>query len=96
MSTVIVRFAPSLTEADGNVSFAVDWSLSVTVTEAGDPMLYVVTPVNVAVTVPAPWATLSSVVINVSSTLPVVGIVTLVGRVPVVRGGSVSVKLQTS
>ena len=102
MLTVIVRFAPPSTGSGDNASVAVDWSSSVTVTvaEAGDPMLYVegVTPVNVAVTVTAPWATISVVVINVSSTLPVddAGIITLLWRAPVVRGGTVGVTLTLS
>ena len=58
MRTLIVRLLPSST-ASGTSIVAVHWSSSVTVTvaEAGDPMLYVVglvvTPVNVAVTVSA-------------------------------------------
>ena len=102
MLTVIVRYSPALT-ASGNPIVAVERSSSVTVTvaEKRDPMRYVAGPLatrnNVAVTVPAPWATLSSVVVNVSSTLPVdAGIVTLVGRLPVVRRGPVSVTLAIS
>ena len=75
-------------------------TVTVTVAESGDPMRYVVgllvTPVNVAVTVPALWATVSSVVINVSTTLPAgAEIVTSVG-LSVVRMGEVCVTLTLS
>ena len=75
--------------------------MTVTVAESGDPMLYVVgllvTPVNLAVTVPALWMILSLVVVNVSTLLVVdAGIVTLVGRESGVRVGPVSVTLTPS
>ena len=60
--------------------------MSVTVTEAGDPKLYVEggTPVNVAVTVPALWMTVSSVVSNAGSSMlgdnAGITTVTLLGR----------------